>query len=93
MQMLADEFISTLPEGYDTVIDEEADNISQGEKQLLTIARAILKDPKVLILDEATSSIDTKTEKNILQKFLYLTKLLAQSIQKQKKIYKMQWTT
>ena len=68
----ADEFISTLPEGYDTVIDEEADNISQGEKQLLTIARAILKDPKVLILDEATSSIDTKTEKNIQNAMDYL---------------------
>lgn len=68
----ADEFISTLPNGYDTVIDEEADNISQGEKQLLTIARAILKDPKVLILDEATSSIDTKTEKNIQDAMDYL---------------------
>ena len=68
----ADEFISTLPNGYDTVIDEEADNISQGEKQLLTIARAILKDPKVLILDEATSSIDTKTEKNIQNAMDYL---------------------
>lgn len=67
-----DEFISTLPKGYDTVIDEEADNISQGEKQLLTIARAILKDPKVLILDEATSSIDTKTEKNIQDAMDYL---------------------
>ena len=67
-----DEFISTLPNGYDTVIDEEADNISQGEKQLLTIARAILKDPKVLILDEATSSIDTKTEKNIQDAMDYL---------------------
>ena len=70
----ADEFISTLPNGYDTVIDEEADNISQGEKQLLTIARAILKDPKVLILDEATSSIDTKTEKNIQDAMDYLMK-------------------
>ena len=68
----ADEFISTLPNGYDTVIDEEADNISQGEKQLLTIARAILKGPKVLILDEATSSIDTKTEKNIQDAMDYL---------------------
>ena len=68
----ADEFISTLPKAYDTVIDEEADNISQGEKQLLTIARAILKDPKVLILDEATSSIDTKTEKNIQNAMDYL---------------------
>lgn len=68
----ADEFISTLPNGYDTAIDEKADNISQGEKQLLTIARAILKDPKVLILDEATSSIDTKTEKNIQDAMDYL---------------------
>ncbi len=58
----ADRFIRALPEGYDTVLNEEATNISQGQKQLLTIARAILKDPKVLILDEATSSVDTRTE-------------------------------
>ena len=55
-------YIMTLPEGYDTVINENASNISQGQKQLLTIARAMLKDPKILILDEATSSVDTRTE-------------------------------
>jgi len=58
----ADHFIRTLPQGYDTVLNEETTNISQGQKQLLTIARAILKDPKILILDEATSSVDTLTE-------------------------------
>ncbi len=58
----ADHFIRTLPEGYNTVINEEASNISQGQKQLLTIARAILADPAVLILDEATSSVDSRTE-------------------------------
>lgn len=58
----ADHFIQTLPGGYDFVINTEADNISQGQKQLLTIARAILADPTVLILDEATSSVDTRTE-------------------------------
>jgi ATP-binding cassette subfamily B protein len=57
-----DEFIRTLPQGYDTFMNEESDNISQGQKQLLTIARVILADPKILILDEATSSIDTRTE-------------------------------
>jgi len=58
----ADHFIRTLPDGYDTVLNEEASNISQGQKQLLTIARAILADPPILILDEATSSVDTRTE-------------------------------
>jgi ATP-binding cassette subfamily B protein len=58
----ADHFIRALPAGYDTVINEEASNISQGEKQLLTIARALLSDPPILILDEATSSVDTRTE-------------------------------
>ena len=58
----ADHFIRTLPEGYDTILNEEASNISQGQKQLLTIARAILADPAILILDEATSSVDTRTE-------------------------------
>lgn len=58
----ADHFIRTLPEGYNTVLNEEATNISQGQKQLLTIARAILADPTILILDEATSSVDTRTE-------------------------------
>lgn len=61
----ADEFIRTLPAGYDTVLGEDASNISQGQRQLLTIARAILSDPKILILDEATSSVDTRTEMNI----------------------------
>ena len=60
-------FIKTLPDGYDMVLNEEASNISQGEKQLLTIARAILADPAILILDEATSSVDTRIEL-ILQK-------------------------
>ncbi len=63
----ADHFIRTLPEGYDTVLNEEASNISQGQKQLLTIARAILADPSILILDEATSSVDTRTEVLIQQ--------------------------
>lgn len=58
----AHRFIHTLPDGYDMVINEEANNVSQGQKQLLTIARAILSDPKLLILDEATSSVDTRTE-------------------------------
>ncbi len=58
----ADHFIRTLPDGYDTVLNEDASNISQGQKQLLTIARAILIDPAILILDEATSSVDTRTE-------------------------------
>jgi len=57
-----DHFIRTLPEGYNMVLDEETGNISQGQKQLLTIARAILSDPSILILDEATSSVDTRTE-------------------------------
>ena len=55
-------FIKTLPDGYNMVLNEESSNISQGQKQLLTIARAILADPKILILDEATSSVDTRTE-------------------------------
>lgn len=57
-----DHFVRTLPGGYDMVLNEEASNVSQGQKQLLTIARAILSDPKILILDEATSSVDTRTE-------------------------------
>jgi len=57
-----DHFVRTLPEGYDLVLNEEATNISQGQKQLLTIARAIVTDPRMLILDEATSSVDTRTE-------------------------------
>lgn len=58
----ADHFIRSLPMGYDTILNEEASNISQGQKQLLTIARALLADPPILILDEATSSVDTRTE-------------------------------
>jgi len=58
----ADHFIRTLPDGYDTILNEEASNISQGQKQLLAIARAVLADPAILILDEATSSVDTRTE-------------------------------
>ncbi|MBC8536542.1 ABC transporter ATP-binding protein [Clostridiales bacterium BX7] len=61
----ADRFIRTLPDGYQMVLNEEASNVSQGQKQLLTIARAILADPKILILDEATSSVDTRTELRI----------------------------
>jgi len=57
-----DHFVRTLPDGYDTVIDDDATNLSAGEKQLLTIARAFLADPPILILDEATSSVDTRTE-------------------------------
>ncbi|MCJ8013980.1 ABC transporter ATP-binding protein/permease [Paenibacillus sp. KQZ6P-2] len=62
-----DHFIRTLPDGYDMVLNEEASNVSQGQKQLLTIARAILADPQILILDEATSSVDTRTE-TLIQK-------------------------
>ena len=58
-------FIQTLPGGYNMELNEEASNVSQGQKQLLTIARAILADPKILILDEATSSVDTRTEEMI----------------------------
>ncbi|MDE5538860.1 MAG: ATP-binding cassette domain-containing protein, partial [Bacilli bacterium] len=61
----ADYFIRTLPDGYNMVINEETNNISGGQKQLLTIARAILANPKVLILDEATSNVDTRTEELI----------------------------
>lgn len=55
-------FVRTLPDGYNMILDEESGNVSQGQKQLLTIARAILADPRILILDEATSSVDTRTE-------------------------------
>jgi len=57
-----DHFVRTLPDGYETVLDDDATNTSAGEKQLLTIARAFLADPPILILDEATSSVDTRTE-------------------------------
>ncbi len=62
-----DHFVRTLPDGYDTVLDEESSNVSQGQKQLLTIARVILANPRMLILDEATSSVDTRTEVLIQQ--------------------------
>ena len=65
-----DHFVRTLPEGYQLVLNEEASNLSQGEKQLLTIARAILLNPKMLILDEATSSVDTRTEV-LIQEAMY----------------------
>jgi ATP-binding cassette subfamily B protein len=57
-----DHFVRTLPDGYDTILDDEATNVSAGEKQLLTIARAFIADPAILLLDEATSSVDTRTE-------------------------------
>jgi len=57
-----DHFVRTLPDAYDTVLTGDATNISQGQRQLITIARAFLADPKILILDEATSSVDTRTE-------------------------------
>ena len=69
-----DSFVRTLPGGYNMVLNEETTNISQGQKQLLTIARAVLKDPKILILDEATSSIDTLTEVQIQKAMDYLMK-------------------
>ena len=70
----ADHFIRTMPEGYNTVLNEEATNISQGQKQLLTIARAFLADPEILILDEATSSVDTRTEQQIQKAMTELMK-------------------
>ncbi|MBE3560779.1 MAG: ABC transporter ATP-binding protein [Ktedonobacteraceae bacterium] len=70
----ADHFIRTLPEGYNTVLKEDATNISQGQKQLLTIARAFLADPAILILDEATSSVDTRTEMQIQKAMARLMK-------------------
>src|SRR5699024_5119322 len=70
----AHDFIKRLPDGYDTVLDQEGSGISQGQKQLLTIARALIKDPTILILDEATSNIDTITELKIqeaLKRLMY----------------------
>ncbi|NCA92643.1 ATP-binding cassette domain-containing protein, partial [bacterium] len=64
-QAHAHEFIETMEKGYDSMINDDASNISQGQKQLLTIARAILKNPKIIILDEATSSVDTRTEQYV----------------------------
>jgi ATP-binding cassette subfamily B protein len=69
-----DHFVRTMPHGYDTVIDDDASNLSQGEKQLLTIARAFLADPEILILDEATSSVDTRTEVLVQQAMSRLMK-------------------
>ncbi len=68
----ADRFIDRLPEGYDTVLAESGSNLSQGQRQLLSIARAVLADPKILILDEATSSVDTRTEMHIQQAMVAL---------------------
>ncbi len=67
-------FIHRLPEGYKTLLNSEAMNISQGQKQLLAIARTILANPDILILDEATSSVDTRTEKHIQEGLLALMK-------------------
>jgi ATP-binding cassette subfamily B multidrug efflux pump len=68
----ADQFIHRLPQGYQTELSERGSNLSQGQRQLLAIARAILADPRILILDEATSSVDTRTEKNIQEAMLRL---------------------
>lgn len=70
----ADEFIERLPEGYDTMLAESGSNLSAGQRQLLAIARAVLADPKILILDEATSSVDTRTEMHIQQAMVNLMK-------------------
>jgi ABC-type multidrug transport system fused ATPase/permease subunit len=69
-----DSFVHTLPDGYHMILNEEASNVSQGQKQLITIARAILADPKILILDEATSSVDTRTEVQIQRAMDHLMK-------------------
>ena len=66
-------FIKRLPEGYDTVLEQGGDELSQGERQLLTIARAVLSDAPILILDEATSSVDTVTEQHIRKAMLHIT--------------------
>ena len=70
----ADRFIERLPDGYDTMLTESGSNLSQGQRQLLAIARAVLADPKILILDEATSSVDTRTEMHIQQAMVALMK-------------------
>jgi ATP-binding cassette subfamily B protein len=69
-----DHFIRTMPEGYDTILEEEGSNLSQGQRQLLTIARVILANPPLLILDEATSSVDTLTELEIQKAMDHLMK-------------------
>jgi ATP-binding cassette subfamily B protein len=71
---MADAFIERLPEKYDTLLTEAGANLSQGQRQLLAIARAVLADPKILILDEATSSVDTRTEMQIQQAMINLMK-------------------
>ena len=68
----ADHFIRHLPDGYATRLSEEGNNLSQGQKQLIAIARAVLADPAILILDEATSSVDTRTERHIQEGMLRL---------------------
>ena len=70
----ASDFIERLPLGYETVLSESGSNLSQGQRQLLSIARAVLRDPKILILDEATSSVDTRTEMNIQSAMVSLMK-------------------
>ena len=70
----ANSFIERLPDGYDTLLDEAGSNLSEGQRQLLAIARAVLADPKILILDEATSSVDTRTEMHIQQAMVALMK-------------------
>ena len=70
----ADEFIERLPDGYDSMLTESGSNLSQGQRQLLSITRAVLADPKILILDEATSSVDTRTEMHIQQAMVALMK-------------------
>ena len=70
----ADRFIERLPDGYDTELTEGGSNLSQGQRQLLAIARAVLADPKILILDEATSNVDTRTEMHIQQAMVALMK-------------------
>jgi ATP-binding cassette subfamily B protein len=70
----ADQFILRLPQGYATRLSERAGNLSQGQRQLLAIARAVLADPRILILDEATSSVDTRTEAHIQEALLRLMK-------------------
>ena len=70
----ADRFIDRLPDGYDTVLAESGSNLSQGQRQLLAIARAVLADPKILILDEATSNVDTRTEMHIQEALVALMK-------------------